>query len=228
MGRIVVAAVGNVQHSEIVTLIENNFDSLPAQVPLKRTSPASTPHSKTHKYNCAQTHICLSTLAYSYSNPKKFPLLVLDTVLGAGMGSRLFQNIREKHGVAYNIYSYVDFYSDTGLFGVYIGSDPADTEKCLELINAEFDALRKKPLSVNELEKVKTQLKGNFVLGLESTSMRMHRIAKMELYLQKFLGFDEIIKQIETVTQDEVFDVASELLREENLHITQLQPENNK
>ncbi len=222
--RIVVAAAGNVVHTALEQLIQNFIKELAHFNPPVRHAPDATPMHYSYTDVCAQTHTCIGALAYPYAEPKKFPLLLLDTILGAGMSSRLFQNVREKYGVAYNIYSFVDFYSDTGILGVYMGTDPADTERCLELIFSELKTLREQPLTALELDKIKSQLKGNLVLGLESTSSCMHRIAKMELYLETYISIDEILDRIDAVTVGDVCDVAGELLAEERLYVTQLRP----
>jgi predicted Zn-dependent peptidase len=166
----------------------------------------------------------MGTQAYPYKEARKFPLLVLNTLLGAGMSSRLFQNIREKYGIAYSIYSFVDFLYDTGIFGIYVGTDSANTEVSIDLINKELQVLRQEPVSVEALERTKLQLKGNLMLGLESTASRMNRLAKMEIYLDDYYTLDQTIAEIEKVQVDDVLNVASELFDDKVLHTTVLRP----
>ena len=171
-----------------------------------------------------QAHICLGTQAYSYQNPKKFGLLVLNTLLGSGMSSRLFQNIREKHGIAYSVYSFIDFLYDTGLFGIYIGTDKHKVEDSINLINKELEQLMKQPISEAELDRTKSQLKGNLMLGLESTSSRMSRLAKMEIYLQKHFTLDDTLNEIAKVSQDDILSIANELFTSDRISTTILKP----
>ena len=177
--RIVVVAAGNVDHNELVKLTSENF------TPFKNAEVASygkpempAAETKVIENGAIQAHICLGTHTFGYEDMRKYDLLVLNTLLGAGMSSRLFQNIREKYGLAYSVYSFVDFMFDTGMFGVYIGTDTEKIEKSIELILDELSQLQQKPVPNSELERTKSQLKGNLVLGLESTSGRMSRFGE--------------------------------------------------
>ncbi|RMD87229.1 MAG: insulinase family protein, partial [Calditrichaeota bacterium] len=150
--RLVIAAAGNVDHDKLVELVETKFVEFHNSVD-RVLYPPNGPRQGENiiKNGGIQAHICLGTLAYSYRDPKKFPLLILNTLLGAGMSSRLFQNIREKHGLAYSVYSFIDFLFDTGLFGVYIGTDKNKIGASIELINKELEDLKKNPVSKEEL-----------------------------------------------------------------------------
>jgi predicted Zn-dependent peptidase len=141
--------------------------------------------------------------------------LILNTILGGGMGSRLFQNIRERHGIAYGIFSFFDFYLDNGILGVYLGTDKRNLERSVLLLEREFERLRKKAVPRRELEEAKSQLKGNLVLGLENTAARMNRLAMMEIYLGNFRTIDAIIEDIDNVTQDSLWETARELFEED-------------
>ena len=158
-----------------------------------------------------QAHLCMGTRAYSIRNKNRYPLLVLNTLLGDGMSSRLFQNIREKYGFAYSVYSFANFLSDTGTFGVYIGTDKAHVETSKGLIQKELDKLRKKPISRAELERTKAQLKGNMMLSLENIPSRMMRLGTSELYFQEVSSLDTILKKIDQVTQEDLSDTANGL-----------------
>jgi predicted Zn-dependent peptidase len=171
-----------------------------------------------------QAHVCLGTHAYPYANDKKFPLLVLNTLLGAGMSSRLFQTVREKHGLAYSIYSFIEFLEDTGLIGIYAGTDKAKIDDAVELIVSELKTLSTGEISDKELERTKSQLKGNLMLGLESTASRMNRLAKMEIYLNAYFTLDSTIEGIDRVTSPDVLAVASELFQPDRLCTTILKP----
>jgi len=224
--RLVIAAAGNIDHKELARLVENNFMNFGNKGHQNYEPPAGPRQGKNVVENGAiQAHICLGTHAYSYRNPKKFGLLVLNTLLGSGMSSRLFQNIREKHGIAYSVYSFIDFLFDTGLFGIYIGTDKNKVDDSLELINKELKQLMKQSISRAELDRTKSQLKGNLMLGLESTSSRMNRLAKMEVYLQKHFTLDDTLNEIAKVSQEDVLNIANELFVSDRIYTTILKPQ---
>jgi predicted Zn-dependent peptidase len=127
------------------------------------------------------------------------------------MGSRLFQNIRELHGVAYSVYSYVDFFKDNGLLAIYLGTERSKKDKAISLIERELQKLYSKRLSQAELQRIKAQLKGNLILGLENSAKRMGRLAKMEIYLQKYQDVDQIISDIDKVSSDSIFNLVQQL-----------------
>lgn len=223
--RLVIAAAGNVEHSELVDLVEKNFREVKSDNQRKYISPRAPRQGKNIIENGAiQAHLCLGTHSYSYRDQKKFALLILNTLLGSGMSSRLFQNIREKYGLAYSIYSFIEFLFDTGLFGVYIGTDKDKIEAAIELINKELYDLKESFISGELLFRTKSQLKGNLMLGLESTSSRMNRLAKMEIYLNDYFSLDNTIEEIERVTQEDIQNVASELFDPSRIFITVLKP----
>lgn len=223
-GRVVVAAAGNVRHEQLVELASRAFSQLPESNRPERQAPTEPPHGSIRAHACAQVHVCMGVRSCSYADQRKFALLVLDTILGAGMSSRLFQRLREEHGAAYTIYSFADFFSDTGLFGVYFATEPRRLELCMDLVLSELRELALNGLTAAELERAKSQLKGNLVLGLENTSSRMSRLAKLELYLRRFSTLSETLSQIEAVTVEEVHQLASELLAGEKLVVTRLEP----
>ncbi len=223
-GRIVVAAAGNVEHDRLVHLVETSFARLPADHRPRRDPPLQSPRGSVRRQDCAQVHVCLGGRSYAYADPRKFPLLVLDTILGAGMSSRLFQVVREENAAAYNIYSFLDFYSDTGLIGVYFATEPKKVALCMGLVQEQLRDLRANGLPAEELSRAKSQLKGNLMLSLENTSSRMSRLAKLEIYLRDFCSLSDTLAQIEAVSHDEVQLVAQEVLAEDNLIATQLYP----
>ncbi|NIR47541.1 insulinase family protein [candidate division KSB1 bacterium] len=223
--RMVIAAAGNVDHRELVQLVETQFRRFHHSNTLKQIEPCDLRHGRNVIENGAiQAHICLGTQSYSYRNPKKFALLALNTLLGAGMSSRLFQNVREKYGLAYSVYSFIDFMYDTGLFGVYIGTDRQKIEDSIGLIQDELEGLTQEPVSDEELQRTKSQLKGSLMLGLESTASRMNRLARMEIYLNDYFTLDDTLEEIDNVTPNDVLEVANELFREDRIYTTVLKP----
>jgi predicted Zn-dependent peptidase len=142
-------------------------------------------------------------------------LLVLNSLLGEGMSSRLFQNIRERYGFAYSVFSFANLLSDTGSFGMYIGTDNKHIDKSLALMYRELEKLHEKPIGTAELKRTKAQLKGTTMLSLESMSNRMMRLGSGELYFGQYLSLDEILRSIDEVRIDDVSGVAHKLLNPE-------------
>lgn len=214
----VIAAAGNLDHNRLVDLCAAKF-SLPAGPAAHNGfSPQLTGNGEfVINRSVNQAHVCLGTSALSYSHHRKFELLILNTLLGAGMGSRLFQNIRERHGLAYAIYSFVDFFKDHGLMGIYLGTEAHKTGKALKLLEKELNRLKNKPVSERELKQLKSQLKGNLVLSLESTARRMSRLAKTEIYLQAFQSIDQVIRQIDRVTRESLYELETRLFNRDRM-----------
>ncbi len=225
--RVVVAAAGSVDHDRLIKLIEAKLQ-LPKGIPeLDGVLPPAAASKQIREQRAIQqAHVCLGGRGLKYRDDRRYVLSVLATALGGGMSSRLFQNIREKHGMAYAIYSFADMLSDTGVLGVYLATDASRVDKAIELVHKELRDLRNVPLLPDDLKGVKTQLKGNIMLGLEQVSSRMNRVAKMEIYLGKPVGLAEISRRIDAVTERQVQDLADELFNEEKLITIILEPEN--
>jgi len=216
--RIVISAAGNIQHDDLLKLVDNAFQ-LQNGKSVPDNSVVANSRSGIEFFNRSntQTHLCMGSRSYPYSDHKKFPFFIMNTILGGGMSSRLFQSIREKFGYAYSVYTFNEALSDTGIFGVYVGTDRINLEHVTNLILKEFKQMRNKKISQSELNRIKTQLKGNLMLGLESTSSRMNRLGKMEVYLNEFISLDDIIIKINKVTAEQVREVANELLNPDEL-----------
>jgi predicted Zn-dependent peptidase len=155
---------------------------------------------------------------------RRFALSMLDTVLGGGMSSRLFQEIRENRGLVYSVYSFQAQYRGAGLFGIYAGTSPENVQSCVDLIVAEFDRVKREPIGDAEFRLAQEHIKGNLTLSLEATSSRMIRLGRNELALGEYLGTEEVERRIDAVTPAEVQALACELLREENLGLTIVGP----
>ncbi len=221
--RIIVAAAGNVEHAQVVDLAATYFSNLPSGGK-RDLGKLPEPGANIHFWpgNAQQTHMCLGCQTVPYNHPKRHSLLLLNTILGGGMSSRLFQLLREKYALAYSVFSFADFYLDTGVFGVYIGTDESKIDKTIDLILQEFEKLPRDKFE--EIEKKKSELKGNLLLGLESTSNRMSRLAKMEIYFNEFHTLDDVIHSIEGVTVQDVLSTAEEFLNRERLVETIMKP----
>jgi predicted Zn-dependent peptidase len=221
---IVITAAGNLDHDQIVALVSEKFQSLP-----KREAVPAGPAPKTHaplilkkKDSLEQVHIAIGVPAFSLSHELRYPLYVLNTVLGGGMSSRLFQNIREKQGLAYAVYSELNLFSDTGCFMVYAGTGVETAKQVTTSIIEEFRILKDELIGVDELQRAKDHLKGSLMLSLESTSSRMSNLARQEMYFDRFATLDEMIENIESVTRDEVQVLARNFFQSENVGLAML------
>jgi predicted Zn-dependent peptidase len=216
---LVVAVAGNVDHDEVVRLVSTAFsgsltgDALPSapRIGGSPTAVLSGPARVVDK-DTEQAHLVLGTAGLARTDERRFSLGVLNAALGGGMSSRLFQEIREKRGLAYSVYSYTSQYSDTGTFGVYAGCQPAKADEVLAICRDEIAKVAAGGITAEELARGKGQLRGSMVLGLEDTGSRMSRIGKSELVYRELLSVDEILANIEAVTLDDIHAVAATVL----------------
>jgi predicted Zn-dependent peptidase len=224
--RMVVAAVGHLHHARLVDHADKffRFDQGKTAAGRKKSGFPARGAVEILSRKGLQLHLCMGGLAYHYGHPHKYALLLLNTILGEGMSSRLFQNLRERQGLAYAVHSFLTMASDTGLIGLYLATEPAKAARALQSVLHELDDLRQKGISEGELEHGKAQLKGHLMLGLESMSARMVRLAQQEIHLGKMVTLDETLTRIETVSADEVQQVAQDLLRRERLSLAVIGP----
>lgn len=218
----VVAAAGNLEHAAVVRLVKKAFAAggvdLTADAPGDRRARRAQPRPRRGGQvlvvprSSEQVNLVLGVPGVDRNDPRRFALGVLNSALGGGMSSRLFQEVREKRGLAYSVYSYHAQYSDAGLFGVYAGCLPKKVDDVLDLCRAEIQRVCHRGVTAEELERGKGQLRGSLVLGMEDTGSRMNRIGKSELVYGEMLSLDEILNRIEAVTLDDVRDVASDVL----------------
>lgn len=209
---LVISAAGNVDHRQFVDMVASSFGSLEGKRPV-REGVEVTPNLDVGVYDkiTEQVHFCLGTAGYAQGRSEKYALAVIDSALGGGMSSRLFQEIRENRGLAYAIGSYSASYQEGGLFAVYGGTSIENVSCVLELTQAECASIGKDSVTSDELERAQNQIRGALVLGQESMSNRMSRLAKSELYFGRMIRLDEIVSSIMAVSKDDVARVASEL-----------------
>jgi predicted Zn-dependent peptidase len=205
-GNLLVTAAGHLEHARVMDLVAGAFGDLPAG---EYSRPETVPETHSSvaqqsKSELEQVHICVGVPSVKLADDGRYIIAVLNTIVGGGMSSRLFQNIREKQGLAYSVFSEVNPYSDAGIFSVYAGTSVENAEKVLGLISAEFRALKAEPVTVEELRRAKDHLKGSLVLSLESTGARMSNLARMEMYFGRFFSTDEILASVEAVTREDV------------------------
>jgi len=222
---LVIAAAGNLQHQELVALAEKYFGAMTGTKPkLAFDPPAWHVTQKVFNKDIEQVHLCLGTEGVPYDAPKTYPLFLLNNLLGGGISSRLFQSIREERGLAYTVYSYLSSYCDAGVMTIYAATSPKNAQEVLDLILANLRDIVKKGISSQELKKSQEQLKGNLMLGLESSSSRMTRLGKQELMLGRFETLDDVVRKIEAVTVDDLNNLARHILDENRFSLTVLGP----
>ncbi|MDX2149684.1 MAG: pitrilysin family protein [Bryobacteraceae bacterium] len=221
---ILVTAAGNLRHRELVDLVANRFGLLKDTGPVPAYASPRTNAGVTlrNKRSLHQVHLCMGTPSYPLAHELRFACYILNVVLGGGMSSRLFQNVREKLGLAYAIFSELSLYRDTGCLAVYAGTSLESTPRVVDLILREFSELKDRPLTDEELRRAKEHLKGSMMLGLESTSSRMGNLARQALYFGRFFSLDEMADSIEQVTSAQVQSVAQEFLKQEQINLTVL------
>jgi predicted Zn-dependent peptidase len=226
--KVIVSAAGNLRHGAIVEAMAARLGSI-GQVSLKSATeigadilPTTASGIYPHPKPLEQVHLCLGMTGIHQTHPKRYVGYVLNTLLGGGMSSRLFQEIREKRGKAYSVYSFSSSYKDVGYVGVYAGTSLESTEEVVELITQELKKLAAGEMSSAELERTQGQLVGSTMLGLESTDSWMSHIARNEIYFGKSITTEEICQRIRAVSRDDVVELADDLFRSDGRTLTLL------
>jgi predicted Zn-dependent peptidase len=223
-GNIIVAAAGNLNHDQFVELVAKHFEHLkPAKNGFHSAEPKiSSRIVLRNKKALEQVQLCMGVPAFPIAHEKRHASYILNTLLGGGMSSRLFQNIRERQGLAYSIYSDLNPYRDTGCMAVYAGTSLASADKVVRSVVKEFRDLKNNPVPEEELRRAKDQLKGSLMLSLESSSARMSNLARQEMYFDRFQDLDELIEKIEAVTVPDLQEIAQEFFKTESIAIAAL------
>jgi predicted Zn-dependent peptidase len=207
--KMIIAACGNLDHDHLVDISARYFGNVsPYEYRNGRKNPDFIPVFKSFFRKTAQTHICLGLPALHFNHELRSAMLILNSVLGGGMSSRLFQHLRENLGLVYTVFSYIDFFENMGLFGIYLGTEKRNVKSALYAVNNEIKLICEKRLSDDDLRNAKEQLKGGLVLGLENTSNRMNRLAKHEFLADRHISIDETIAGIDAVKADEIIEIA--------------------
>jgi predicted Zn-dependent peptidase len=221
---IVITAAGRVAHSTIVELALKYFGSLPARpvVPVEPTPTSQPPLILKNKRSLEQTHLCMGVPAYPIADERRYGTYLLSTILGGGMSSRLFQNVREKHGLAYSVFSELNLYRDSGCLAVYAGTSEESLKKVVTMVVDEFRQLCNESVPAEELRRAKDHLKGSLALSLESTSARMSNLARQELFFGRFQSVDEMMEGIEQVTGANIQTIAADFFGGRQVGVTAL------
>jgi predicted Zn-dependent peptidase len=219
---LILSAAGNLNHQDFVDLVAKHFEHVkPGKNGL--FSPAPKTFSRINlrnKKSLEQVQICIGVPSHPIAHERRYASYILNTLLGGGMSSRLFQNIRERQGLAYSIYSDLNPYRDTGTMCVYAGTSRESAIKVVESVVAEFRNLKSTPVPDEELRRCKDQLKGGLMLSLESSIARMSNLARQEMYYDRFYSLDELIERIEAVTVDDVRRTAEEFFQTDQIAVT--------
>lgn len=210
---IIVSAAGNVRHEELAGLVEAAFSDVASD--WTSLSQPMVTHTglrvNLSERDLEQTLICLGTLGRSQDHPDRFSLFLLNTIMGGGMSSRLFQEVREKRGLAYSIYSYVISHADSGALVVYAGTEKSQCREVIDIALGEMKLMKDQPVPQEELDSAREQLKGKILMSLESSESLMTRLAKNEIYLKRNQTVDEILAGFDAVTTEDIQRLGGEL-----------------
>jgi predicted Zn-dependent peptidase len=221
----IVSAAGNLEHAYVRDLVSNAFATLPrtgAQIAQK--APHVSPTVVTRTKELEQSHLCLGTNSYQQNHDDRYVSYILNSVLGGSMSSRLFQNIREKRGLAYSVFSSLSAYRDAGNIMIYAGCAADAVEEVVDLCVEELRGLKRSPVPDAELKRAKDHLKGSLMLSLENTASRMSHLARQEIYFDRHFGLDETLAGVQRVSSDDIQRVARDLFANGSLAATVLGP----
>src|SRR5438309_3361540 len=221
-GNMIITAAGYLNHEQFVEVVAKHFANMkPMSNGFHSSQPKIVPKIiLRNKKSLEQVQICVGVPSYPITHERRHTSYILNTLLGGGMSSRLFQNIRERQGLAYAIYSDLNPYRDTGCLSIYAGTSRESAVKVVESVVSEFQKLKSDAVSGEELRRSKDQLKGSLMLSLESSTARMSNLARQEMYFDHFYGLDELIEKIECVTAEELQELANQFFQTENVAVT--------
>jgi predicted Zn-dependent peptidase len=221
--RVLIAAAGAVDHDRLVSDCQRLFGTIPGNGKKTEIDP---PRERVMVLNypkkLEQAHLCFGGPGLSQMAPLRYAAYLLNTALGGGMSSRLFQEVREKRGRVYSIYSFLSAFLDCGYFGIYAGTSPEWVDEVIEVSLNELAKVAREGLRNEELARAKSQLKGNMLLGMESTDSRMNRLARNEIYFRRDILLEEIAREIESVTNDQVIELASSCFKPDRMGLVLL------
>jgi predicted Zn-dependent peptidase len=223
--RIVIAAAGNIDHDSLVALLRPVFETIqPRDGFPQRIKPEEVSVVTLNRRDLEQMHICLSAPGISVTDPRRYACSLLNTVLGGNMSSRLFQEVRERRGLAYSVYSFVSSHVDTGMFGFYMGVDPKRALESTGIVLNEIDRIKREPVDSAELKGAKEYTKGSLLLASESADNQMVRCAQNEIHFEDDISLDKILDNIEAVTAEDLLNTANELFKSDQMALTLLGP----
>jgi predicted Zn-dependent peptidase len=227
--QIVVAASGNIQHADLLAELDRTgWNAIPRgdAKRLEVEKPVTAPVSERHiERDSQQTHLVFGSSTVAHADPRRYPLMLIDTLLGGGMSSRLFQRIREELGLAYSVYTFQSFHVNMGMHGVYVATAPDTADQATAAVREELARVAGEGIPEDELEMGKKQLKGQVTLSMESVSSRMYRAAGVELFGEPFVPIDEVLAKIDAITVDDTNAVCAEFFPPERQTLVSLGPQ---
>jgi len=223
-GNLIISAAGNLSHHQFVELVNKHFHQMkPVKNGFHSPQPKIVPRIVLrNKKALEQVQICVGVPSHPIAHERRHASYILNTLLGGGMSSRLFQNIRERQGLVYAIYSDLNPYRDTGCLSVYAGTSRESASKVVQCVVSEFRKLKTERVPDEEVRRSKDQLKGSLMLSLESSTARMSNLARQEMYFERFYSMDELLEKIEAVTAEELLQLAKDFFQTESIAITVL------
>lgn len=226
-GRVIVAAAGHLRHGDLVREMEKKLGKIQnSNCEIRNAELDNSPSLRSgifqHAKPLEQVHLCLGVAGIHQAHPMRYAAYILNTILGGGMSSRLFQEIREKRGKAYSVYSFLSAYKDVGYLGVYAGTSPEGAEEVVDLILREMKRLAAGEIGEEELERTKSQLTGGMILGLETSDSWMSHITKDEIYFGKDISLEDISRGIRSVSRDDIVELAGAIIRPAGMALTLL------
>jgi predicted Zn-dependent peptidase len=223
--RIVIAAAGHIEHERLMDLVGPAFASVkPGNGFPERLAPSGRCLVDIRPRDLEQVHICLTAPGLAVVDPRRYEFSLLNTLLGGNMSSRLFQEVREKRGLAYAVYSFISAHVDTGMFGVYLAVGPEQAQEAVRLVAQELRKLTRLPVDPAELKGAVEYTKGNLLLASESADNQMVRIAQNEIHFQTDIALETVIERIESVRPEDLLQLASDLFRPDQMGLTLLGP----
>ncbi len=221
----IVSAAGNLEHAQVRELVEKAFAALPHRAaPFVQDAPVVHPNVITRTKELEQSHLCLGTNSYPQRHDDRYVSYILNSLLGGSMSSRLFQNVREKRGLAYSVFSGLSAYRDAGNITIYAGCAADNVEEVIDLCVEELRGLKRSLVPDAELTRAKDHLKGSLMLSLENTASRMSHLARQEIYFDRHFGLDETLAGVQRVTARDIQRVACDLFANGSLAATVLGP----
>lgn len=223
--RIVISVAGDVEHDRFADIVAPTFESIQRGEKLPaRVTPDGQGLVDIHYRDLEQIHICLVLKGMPVTDPRRYTYSLLNTILGGNMSSRLFQEIRERRGLAYSVFSFISSYADTGMFGAYVGVEPKNAYEAIRLILKEIQKLKKTKVGSGELRDAKEYTKGSLMLSSESNDNQMVRLAQNQTYFNDYIPLQKIISEIDAVSQNDILELAEDLLQNDCFSLTMLGP----
>ncbi len=222
---ILIAVYGNIERRKLQRFCDQYFVLTDGKVVQNKKKPGKySPVRKYYRRRLHHQHLCIGSRAWSYLEDRRFPLMILTTLLGGGMSSRLFQRIREEMGLAYNIFTYAEYVRDSGLMGTYLSVSPKNASRAVKCVLEEFDKARRGEIPQSELDDIKEQLRGKILLGLETSTAKMMRLARNEMYYGRQISEKEILKKIDGITLEDLNEVAVKVLDPKRTSVISIGP----